>query len=335
MGCVMGLVSDKEFLDILLNRFGRDLPGRSGQRVSYLHNYVSLKKYDDDNGNVKYRLICMPTVKEGGIEYDKSDVIRDMLIKCDVRENLITVNDDLSFSYPDYINGEKFESSLIRAKSKIFDLAFCNAWEFFFTGTLNSNSVGDRTDLPRLHKKLTQFIKDFNRLHNCKVKFLIVPETHADGVSWHFHGFLMGFDDFSKYSRKFDLTNYPTMKIKEELLRGFDVFSWLQYERSFGFNTVEPIKNHECVAKYVTKYITKDVLHSVSQVGAHVYYRSRGLRVPSVVKDGFVTKTFIDSFNWDCENEFCKFADVLPDEVDHILTYIDYRKNFEKGFIYE
>ena len=89
------------------------------------------------------------------------------------------------------VNDEKLSENISRTKQKIFELAFCNPWQFFFTGTLDDKKY-NRTDLEKFHKDFSKWIQNYNRLHDCNIKFLVVPELHKDGKSWHLHGFLMG-----------------------------------------------------------------------------------------------------------------------------------------------
>lgn len=321
----MSVVSEKRFEEILRKRFYDNSPVKRVKQV-YNHNHVYLKKYDSGKGDVKYKLVYMPSVKTSGYEYEglEDSKERNLLVKAVTRgyEPDNPFLDDDAISY--YVHDTKFESSLIRAKSKIFDIAFCNEWEFFFTGTLSSEKVADRSDLSALHKKFSRFVKDFNKNNSINVKFLIVPELHCDNINWHFHGFLMGFSDrFSKFFKSFVSSDILPLKIKDELKKGYEVYSWIQYEKSFGWNYIEPIKNHESVAKYCTKYITKDVLSNVSKVGAHVYYRSRGLRSPDLIKEGTVSMAFVNSIIWDSENEFSKIVDVAESDLENILNFID------------
>ena len=37
------------------------------------------------------------------------------------------------------VNNNKINESILRSKTKIFELAFCNPWDWFFTGTINPN----------------------------------------------------------------------------------------------------------------------------------------------------------------------------------------------------
>ena len=85
--------------------------------------------------------------------------------------------------------------NLLRASSgpvaKFFELAYCNPWNWFFTGTLDPNKFS-RDDLERFHSALTQWLRDYNKKHSLSIKYLLIPEKHQDGSSWHMHGFLMG-----------------------------------------------------------------------------------------------------------------------------------------------
>ena len=71
-----------------------------------------------------------------------------------------------------------------------------------------------------------------------------------------------------------------------KVLNGDPVYNWTAYAQKFGFCDLEPIKNAEAVSKYIQKYICKDLARSVSEVGAHMYYRSRGLQEPTTEKIG-------------------------------------------------
>ena len=50
-------------------------------------------------------------------------------------------------------------------KAVLFELAFCNPWEFFFTGTLDKNKY-NREDLDKFHKDFTRFIRLYNKKYN-------------------------------------------------------------------------------------------------------------------------------------------------------------------------
>lgn len=207
------------------------------------------------------------------------------------------------------VNTGKLDENLSRTKNKIFELAYCNKWDYFFTGTLNPNKH-DRTDLELFHKQLTQFIRDTNKKYNCKIKFLFVPELHSDRKSWHIHGFLQGVPD--NLLSQFKIGDKMGKVIAEKVQNGEIIYNWIDYSKKFGFCDLEPIKNHEAVSKYITKYIRKELATSVTELNAHQYYHSRGLQMATKIKEG--------SMIWDnttpsFQNDYCKIA------------WIDYSEN--------
>ena len=65
----------------------------------------------------------------------------------------------------------------------------------------------------------------------------------------------------------------------------------------------EPVRSSEACAKYITKYITKELDKCVTEIGCKTYYASRGLNKAEVVYRGFS-----DRFIYDFENNYCKKA---------------------------
>lgn len=233
--------------------------------------------------------------------------IKVTLMNC-VKSKDIEIDKNLS-SERGKVNTSKLDENLSRTKNKIFELAYCNKWDYFFTGTLNPNKH-DRTDLELFHKQLTQFIRDTNKKYNCKIKFLFVPELHSDRKSWHIHGFLQGLPD--NLLSQFEIGDKMGKVIAEKVQNGEIVYNWIDYSKKFGFCDLEPIKNHEAVSKYITKYINKELATSVTELNAHQYYHSRGLQMATKIKEG--------SMIWDnttpsFQNDYCKIA------------WIDYSEN--------
>ena len=106
------------------------------------YNYdQTLLKVFGSGENKKIKLIRMNYLKSSGIELDDVEYVRGQ------------------------VNENKIDESILRSKSKIFELAFCNPWDWFFTGTINKNKQ-DRTDLELFHKQLTQWLRDYNKKYN-------------------------------------------------------------------------------------------------------------------------------------------------------------------------
>jgi len=110
--------------------------------VKYKYNQSIIKVFGYGE-NKKIKVITMNCLRTAGIE-DENEI----------------------FALRGSVNDEKLDESIIRAKNKIFELAFCNPWQYFFTGTLNPK-LYDRTDLKKYHKDLQNGLQ-------IKVKNLVV-----------------------------------------------------------------------------------------------------------------------------------------------------------------
>ncbi len=211
------------------------------------------------------------------------------------------------------VNDDKLDENIQRAKSKIFEYAFCNPWDWFFTGTLDKSKY-DRSDLDKFHKDLTQWIRNFNRLHSLSIKFLLVPELHSDGHSWHMHGFL--YDLPVEHLKRFQIGDKMGKALAEKVKNGDEVYNWLAYSDKFGFCDLEPIRNHEAVSKYVTKYINKDLANSVTDLNAHMYYHSRGLNVAQEIKKGTMSANIVPTYKSDyCSVAWLDYSDDLLQQL--------------------
>jgi hypothetical protein len=251
------------------------------QERKYKFNQSLLKVYGTDD-NKKIKLVNLAVLRTSGIEDDD-----------EYRPERGSVND------------EKLAESIRRTKQKIFELAFCNPWQWFFNGTLDKNKQ-DRTDLELYHKQLTQWLRNYSKRYGVNIKFIIVPEKHEDGENWHTHGFMQ--DLPVEHLRQFQIGDVMGKKIAEKVKRGEKVYNWESYAKRFGFCDLEPIQNHEAISKYITKYISKSLAKSVTELNAHMYYRSRGLKQADVIKKGTTSANVVPTY----KNEYCS------------VTWLDY-----------
>lgn len=179
----------------------------------------------------------------------------------------------------------KLRNSLSRARSKVYELAICNDWDYFVTFTFDSNKVLDRYDLNSTVSTLRKWINNYNSRNGLSIKYVLIPEMHHDGA-WHVHGLLSGLPLFDVSA---NLNGYPT---------------WLSAANRFGFISLDRIRNPRACAAYMVKYITKDLSRSVSHLGAHVYYASKRLR-----RSFSVCITFpIILSHPDFSNEYCSIS---------------------------
>lgn len=198
-------------------------------------------------------------------------------------------------------NDVKLDCNISRSRSEIFELAYCNEWQFFTTFTIDKEKCG-RYDLEKYHSSFRKWLNNYNKKFGTHIKFLTIPEQHKDGA-WHEHGFIMGLP--IEHLRLFDAEKEKLPKyIREKLLNGSPVYDFPAYRQKFGFCDFEPIRSLEGVSKYVTKYITKNLSRSVTASGAHLYYHSIGLSGATIIKKGTLLSQ--DTFTWDFENDYVK-----------------------------
>lgn len=168
------------------------------------------------------------------------------------------------FTEPD--NEGRFPNNLKRAVNQVYDLARANHFDWFITLTFDPKKV-DRTN----YDACTGLIKLFtDRLRKHGNKWLIVPELHSDGKSYHFHGLVQG---------ELDLIHWKG-----------EVYNLNNFE--FGYTTAMEIRDPARVATYIAKYLTKEL--SVPK-GRKCYWASRSLAKPTVE---YVDMPG-DSFMWD------------------------------------
>lgn len=165
---------------------------------------------------------------------------------------------------PGWTISRKERENATRAKQTVYDLARSNKdfWDWFVTLTFDPALV--RRDSYRHCYDCVRCLCDNLTRTDCV--YLFVPEHHKDGKSFHFHG-LVGGPMTLEYAGKYG----P---------RGREVDTW-HVPYFPGFTCVQRVQDKDRVCTYITKYITKDLVHLVPK-GCHRYLRSRKLVKPQV-----------------------------------------------------
>lgn len=189
---------------------------------------------------------------------------------------------------------ERFQSSLSRARSRIYELAACNEFEFFCTFTIDGERF-DRYDLSTFRKSFAHFIRNENarRLGDDKIRYLVIPEQHKDGA-WHMHGLLSGLSG-------------QLVKNKHGYM------DWPRYAEKYGFFNCSRIKDRQATAGYMVKYITKDIAATTRAAGEHLYFASQGLKGREVIAKGN-RGGLPDDLVFDYEGDYVKTA-IIDDEM--------------------
>ena len=248
----------------------------------YLHDFGTVKQFSEH----QYKVTVMRIYRNKGVEDDE--------------ERKFTAKGEAG-------NTEKLDCSLSRSRSGVFELAYCNPWEYFVTLTLDKRKY-DRYDLAKFIKDLSQFIRDYRKKYHVSVRYLLIPERHQDGA-WHMHGFFEGLPE--DHLHLFTLREQLPTKIRQRLMQGKAVFTWPPYASKFGFADIEKVENNEAASKYITKYITEDMRRSVTEMNAHLYYASKGLQRAEVIYSGYQTHELDDP---DFRNDYVQVKTVKTEK---------------------
>lgn len=160
---------------------------------------------------------------------------------------------------------ENIKKSVSMARVKIFDMAIMNEWEWFITLTFNPDKV-DSFDYQETSKKLSKWLNNLKR-DNPNMQYVIVPERHISG-RYHYHGLISGLN-----AQIFDLSGKKDNK-------GRDIYNLGKYK--LGWSTATKIGDNESAVKYMTKYVTKELLQVTKN--KKKYWNSRNLNKPIIDK---------------------------------------------------
>ncbi len=183
------------------------------------------------------------------------------------------------------VNTAKLDNNLSRAKSKVLDMALSNPWDYWCTFTIDKDKY-DRYNLKAYYEDFSEFIHNYNRRTETpfKVRYLLIPERHQDGA-WHMHGFIKG------------------IRLNDLYINEHGHLAWRSYEKRFGFISMDKIRSQERTSFYSLKYMTKDASRNVSELGAHLYYCSKGLKRAKMLYKG---SDVCFKGEWAYEGDYCK-----------------------------
>lgn len=183
----------------------------------------------------------------------------------------------------------KLDSSISRARSKIYEYLTNNEFTYFVTLTINNNY--NRFDYSSIRRKISSIIRTMRKKGYSNLNYILIPEKHKNGA-YHFHGFFS-----SGFGEDFYIND-----------NGF--LSWLSYDY-IGYSSISKIKNYEASCKYVLKYVNKDMCKAFK--GDYLYFHSQGLKtnehICTIVTSGllpvnytyenfYISKALLDYYNY-------------------------------------
>lgn len=264
----------------------------------YTKNVTTVKRY----GNNFIRIQTMNVQRTPFTEHTNSDIDRYDTIMSNYHDKDELQYYDL-FSAPELPEHTKrLDESIIRSRRLVFEYAMSNDWDFFCTFTIDKNKF-DRYNLEEYHTKLSQWFRNyFRRKLGYDVQYILIPEEHKDGA-WHEHGLFRNFPKSELTEFNITQGKLPSY-ILNKLTKGEKIYNCPAYQKKFGFCTFEPVRNSEACAKYITKYITKDIATSSIEKGHKLYYVSRKLKRAENIAIG----TYCGVPFYDFSNDYGSYA---------------------------
>lgn len=182
--------------------------------------------------------------------------------------------------------------SIKQTKNRIYDIARANTWEWFITLTFDRKKK-DSSDYEIVTQALQNFLENLSKRQCPNLKYLIVPELHADGEHYHFHGLLANCDGLNfRYSGKNDY------KSKRPI---YNITNW-----KLGFTTATQVGDTNRVSSYITKYITKECIAVLKEKKR--YYASHNVNRPTEEYTIVNRDEFIEMYG--SQISYCKTIDV-------------------------
>lgn len=188
----------------------------------------------------------------------------------------------------------RYLCDLRRAVNRVEELGLCNDWDLFGTITVNPD-VLDRGSLSDIYEKVVRgYFANCKDLYkrwyrqrkvaedDARLDYLIVPELHADGRTWHLHGvFRAGFCYNSNLLDYCDrLGDKLPQKIREQAVEAGRIYYDKRLEENVGYNTFTLIRDKERTIRYMLKYLLKGFRDSAIKRGKNdrLFWSTQGLK---------------------------------------------------------
>lgn len=247
------------------------------------------KVYYNDKSGVRFNVSCtFPASPPDLDDPEKLKVPRMQILNPGTENQEVIIGD----KYGRLVHpvGSRNRSNVYRAIRAIRDYGLSNTWDYMVTFTLSQQCLDritvtdpktkepiplSRSNYDTVMRAISRHIANLRvKYGGVDIKYLLIPELHADQYNYHFHGLMSGIPPDV-------LTDHW-----DENLRSRGYLNWKDFERKFGRCSLGEIRNTEAAVFYCLKYINKDLAaHSLND-GTHLYYLSKGLNKPDISGEG-------------------------------------------------
>jgi hypothetical protein len=146
-------------------------------------------------------------------------------------------------------------SSINRTIQRIYQLSRANEWDYFFTLTYDPKMINSK-DFDIVLSKLSYWLNNIKKRYAPDLKYLFVPEYHADKEKLHFHGLVSNIGDMPLQDSGYVTVGKYTYS-KANKPYGTIIYNLPKWH--FGFSTATKVRDSKKASSYITKYITKDL----------------------------------------------------------------------------
>jgi len=234
---------------------------------------TKIKQYPDGRTITVYasKQIFAPPSEDPDQDLDDGDA-------ADPGADLVLEDSDLDLDEDPGSDVSNLYRAMIRAKDRIFDIAFANVdlWTHFLTLTIDPAKL-DSKSVPETMRKMSKWLDNMSQRYG--LKYLLCPEYHNSGRI-HAHALIhagelqlvdSGTRNVAGYDKPMKLATVAKLGLESQVLDViYNVPQW-----QYGFTTAVPIYGDGgALATYVTKYITKNC----SKIFGKYYWSSRDLK---------------------------------------------------------
>lgn len=191
------------------------------------------------------------------LDYETGELLEPQEKKKDVE--LTPWGDEVNGTFSDkkLMSEHSANVSMNRTINNVYGLSRSNKWDWFFTLTFNPLKV-DRTNYTECQKKLTRWLSYMRECYAPDMVYLLVPELHKDGKSFHFHGLFSNIGNMPLFdSGKRDKQGRVVYNIGSYYENG--TLKYVKGAFRLGFTTVTSVGDTGKASSYLCKYITKDL----------------------------------------------------------------------------
>ena len=230
--------------------------------INYQHyEYLTTKRY---NGAKQHELLIYSRgikALNGHDRYLFSEYSQNAKKINQYMRNVVSERDRLFFL------ADKANRAARRAKMSLFDILNNNTFDFFANLTFDPEKV-DRTSIDAVAQAFTKWAASVRRKYK-DMYYVFIIEEHNESDGWHFHGLIGGVS-----ADELKLVDSGKRKKGKTI---YNMQTWAN-----GFTNITVVENYEACAKYVAKYITKNV-ENERLYGRKRYYSSYNLNKLEIV----------------------------------------------------